>query len=299
MMFGFRDKFGYSECMKCESLQIDVMPAELGRYYPGNYYSLSNGPVHRSNNPLIRFLVKKRNSHLLGELNLIGLAMSKLKPNHALDLLIKLGVKRHHRILDVGCGTGSLLSTMAGFGYLHLEGVDPFVEADIRGDGYRIQKAQLREVSRQFDVVMFHHSLEHVFDPIAELSHVGQILSPGGMCIVRIPMPSSEAWKTYQEHWVNLDAPRHLALLSRRGMVIAAGKASLRINQTMDDSSAFQFWGSEQYLKDIPLFSPTSYAVSPSKSIFSPEQIEKFSQKAKDLNSQSRGDWTVFVLGKA
>jgi hypothetical protein len=34
-------------------------------------------------------------------------------------------------VVAMGCGNGFLLSAMAGFDYLHLEGVDPFIEADI------------------------------------------------------------------------------------------------------------------------------------------------------------------------
>src|ERR1035437_10617754 len=39
MMFGLRDEFTYFECAVCGCVQIQDIPADLGRYYPQNYYS--------------------------------------------------------------------------------------------------------------------------------------------------------------------------------------------------------------------------------------------------------------------
>ena len=44
MMFGLRDRFLYGECRDCGSLVLLDPPADLGPYYPPDYYSLSPRP---------------------------------------------------------------------------------------------------------------------------------------------------------------------------------------------------------------------------------------------------------------
>ena len=61
---------------------------------------------------------------------------------------------------------------------------------------------------------MFHHSFEHLPDPIETLERVYRLMPSGGNCLIRIPLVSSEAWKKYGPHWVQLDAPRHFFLYS-------------------------------------------------------------------------------------
>lgn len=75
-----------------------------------------------------------------------------------------------------------------------------------------------------------------------------------------------------------------------------AKETGFRIIRVAYDSSEFQFWGSEQYLKDIPLSDPRSYPRNPDASIFSKEQIQTFTEDALRLNSQERGDQAAFVL---
>jgi hypothetical protein len=115
---------------------------------------------------------------------------------------------------------------------------------------------------------------------------------------VGMPTTSSYAWKHYGVNWVQLDAPRHLFLYSIESMKRLAEKADLVLDEIIYNSSDFQFWGSEQYLRDIPLLSDRSYGVNPSQSIFSDNQINEFKQKAKKLNLLNQGDQAAFYLKK-
>ena len=81
-------------------------------------------------------------------------------------------------------------------------------------------------------------------------------------------------------------------------MRFLAEKAGLKLEQVIYDSSEFQYWGSEQYLKDIPLFSANSYLENPSKSIFRKSDIRAYSKKAKELNKNNQGDSCAFFLKK-
>jgi hypothetical protein len=55
---------------------------------------------------------------------------------------------------------------------------------------------------------------------------------------------------------VQLDAPRHLHLPTRRAVEILAAESGLRLLQAVDDSGPFQIWGSELYRRDIALSGP-------------------------------------------
>lgn len=114
--------------------------------------------------------------------------------------------------------------------------------------------------------------------------------------IVRTPVCDGFAWRTYGVDWVQLDAPRHLFIPTRAGMQRIAGRAGMRVVQSFDDSSAFQFWGSEQYRRGVPLHDPRSYADNPATDLFTDDQIRAWEQCASALNRARDGDSTCFVL---
>jgi 2-polyprenyl-3-methyl-5-hydroxy-6-metoxy-1,4-benzoquinol methylase len=57
-------------------------------------------------------------------------------------------------------------------------GIDPFLEQSIEYEnGLRILKKTIREVEGEWDVIMFHHSVEHLPDPLETLQSVTELLS--------------------------------------------------------------------------------------------------------------------------
>ena len=124
-------------------------------------------------------------------------------------------------------------------------------------------------------------------------------LASRGTILVRVPLVSSYAWEKYAVAWVQLDAPRHFFLHSPRSLARAAEQAGLRIVQVTYDSTDFQFWGSEQYLRDIPLLGKGSYGQGLEGSIFSPEEIQRYRTLADELNANERGDQAAFYLKRA
>ena len=148
------------------------------------------------------------------------------------------------------------------------------------------------------DFIILHHSFEHMAEPLSVLKKIYQLLLPNGYVLIRIPVSSSYAWREYDLNWVQLDAPRHLFLHSIESMQLLAKQAGFQMKDIVFDSSAFQFWGSEQYLHDIPLRADNSYLVNPDKSIFTPVQIENYKRRAKELNDKNDGDSACFYLYK-
>src|SRR5690349_10136970 len=91
-------------------------------------------------------------NRIMHQSNALGSYLSRLKPNLVLDLLRASGVQIHHRILDVGCGAGMWLSSLANAGFLHLFGVDLFIAGDTNlPNGVTIRKGQISEVDGIYD----------------------------------------------------------------------------------------------------------------------------------------------------
>jgi SAM-dependent methyltransferase len=227
----------------------------------------------------------------------IGRMLFSLFPAEDLRLLSACQLTKKSSILDVGCGAGLLLHRLKNAGFENVMGADPYIKNDIKyKNGLVIHKKELSKIEECWDLIMFHHSLEHISDQQSTLNAVSVKLNKGGTCLIRIPTVSSYAWQHYRVNWVQLDAPRHLYLHSEESISIAAEKAGLKINNSYRDSTDFQFWGSEQYIKDIPLESQNSYSKSPEGSIFSKEDIASFKKRGWELNDSNMGDQAVFYL---
>jgi SAM-dependent methyltransferase len=299
MMLGLRESFEYFECGGCSSLQIGEIPRDMARYYPSHYYSYGDPPAPRLG-PLGRWLKRRRDAGIILRRDLLGRLLSRVRPAPSLAPLGELGLRRNTRILDVGSGAGHLLGALEGIGFVHLLGIEPYLPADrVPVKGPRVLRRTLFECRGTFDLVMFHHSFEHVPDPAGTLRHVAGLLAPRGTCLLRVPTASSYAWREYRTDWVQLDAPRHFHLFSIEGLARLAEATGFRVARSWDVSSAFQFWGSEQYQMDIPLLSDRSYARNPGASPFGPAQIREFERRAERLNARREGDEIAVCLKRA
>lgn len=299
MMFGYRDEFEYIECFKCGCLQISEIPINLEKYYPDRYYSLS---IHSQSilSKASSFLKQKRFVFCLIKRGIMGNITTKMYgvPD-IINVLNKAKPSLDSKILDVGCGAGHLLLGLRECGFLYLTGIDPFISDDIcYKNGVRIYKKKICELTGQYDFIILNHSFEHMPDPVSIFQSLSLRLATNGLIIIRIPLVSSFAWRYYKTNWVQLDAPRHLFLHSTNSIEILAEIAGLRVESIEFDSNAFQFWGSEQYQRDIPLYHEKSFLKSRRRSIFTRSKIVEFEIRSAELNADKNGDQATIYIRK-
>ncbi len=296
MQFGTRDEFVYCQCSNCECLQITNPPENLSKYYPNDYFSFQ---INKE-----KFLKEKlnifRDRYAFGLNSFIGKILFKKygEPTYV-GWLKAVGVNLNSKILDVGCGTGKLLFRMGNTGFTNLTGIDAFIEKNIfYKNGVKIYKKNLSKIDGKYDLIMMHHSLEHLEDQHAVFKKLSSMLGSGKFLLIRIPVCSSFAWRNYKENWFALEAPRHFYNHSKKSLSYLADKYGFEIFKTAYDSRSIQFWGSEQYKKGIPLMDKKSYFVNPGESIFTSAQIDEFEEETKKLNRNGDGDQACFYLKK-
>jgi len=305
-MFGAKEDFEYSVCADCGSLSLISIPEDMAAYYPANYYSVDLDPEEALGAPGVRqFAELVIGSVLWGRGVVSGIATSVI-PRRQLRTLVSLlrSIRRaslvngkETRVLDVGCGSGMLVFALGLAGVRDVVGIDPFLSAEKElSTGGRLKRQDLNQVEGRFDLIMFHHSFEHLSDPEASLREALKRLTPEGRVLIRMPTPSSHAFETYGAAWVQLDAPRHLVVFSRRGLGSLCGRVGGAVVSVDDDSTGFQFWGSEQCRRGIPLMDAQSVFVSRRDAPFTKAQLRRWERQSVALNHTGRGDQAAWVI---
>ena len=297
MMLGIRTTFHYSECAACGSVRLIDPPDDFNMYYPRDYYSFEEPqPENGLKNAMVARVRLLRDRTYLGEGGWMGRILTQWYDNPVLRATLRLKLNASTRILDVGCGSGKLLLRLHELGFKSLTGIDPFISKDVRyGANVWIRKGLLEDIKNEnWDVIMFHHSLEHVPDPLTTLQAAKGLLSVGGQCLVRLPVVSW-AWKHYGPSWVGLDPPRHFWLPTDKGMRILAESVGLEITRVEYDSDGLQFWGSELYSRDHA-YAEVCSGESKLRQHFTRKQLAEFRQNAKVLNRKGIGDSAAFFM---
>ncbi|MCK7536792.1 MAG: class I SAM-dependent methyltransferase [Marinilabiliales bacterium] len=157
-------------------------------------------------------------------------------------------------VLDVGCGSGIILYDLKELGFRHLLGVDPYIKEDIEHrNGLKILKKNIHEVDGKRDLAMFHHSFEHIPDPMETMKSVSRLPSHGGV------LRGSGSRRYLPAHgnitgrdWVQLDAPEtFLSFILIKSIELLAGMTDPTLEKAIYDSTEFQFWGSEYSIGGI------------------------------------------------
>jgi len=194
-----------------------------------------------------------------------------------------------------------LLYSLNKAGLKNLIGIDLYIKREIINNDIKVYKKSIYDLpnNQKFDLIMFNHSFEHIYEQLQTISKVYNLLSEGGACLIRMPIKTDYIWNQYGIHWVQIDAPRHFFVHTPKSFELLVEKSDLFTKEIVYDSTEFQFWGSEQYKENISLNEKDSYLIKPDKSIFKDEQIQEYRKMAKELNKNGQGDQVAFILKKS
>lgn len=304
MMFGTGEEFCYFECAECGCLQLVNPPDDLSRFYPDDrYYSLQSSPARSPfENPLRRWMKRRRDAALLFHRGGVFGWLAARYPNPGIaDVqrwLFPTRVRSYQaRLLDVGCGRGVTLFRLAELGFRSLTGVDPFLPEEIRQSPVRILACPLDSLAGEtFDLVMFHHSFEHLPHPQAVLGLVRELLADDGMCLVRMPIVSRGPWRRYGTDWAEIDAPRHVFLHTELSLSLLAEDAGLLLVHVDYEAEPFSYAASEMYRRNIPLYSEENHRLRHWREVFSQREIEEFETLARTYNVPGWAGRAAFYL---
>jgi 2-polyprenyl-3-methyl-5-hydroxy-6-metoxy-1,4-benzoquinol methylase len=294
MMYGTRAEFDYFECSACKCLQIAEVPANLSQYYPEGYSGYIP-PKESDYKGLAGWFKKTRYQSATLRDSVLASLFSALFPAKRYTLLSRFKLTKDSAILDVGCGFGRYLYALYSVGMKNVRGVDPFVEPITYPNGYRVEQKYIGEVTGKWDLIIYNHAFEHVPDPLHNLKAVEKLLADQGKCVIRIPTVSSYAWPHYREHWVQLDAPRHLFIHSIESMQLLANQANMVLEEVVYDSEDFQFSLSEKYKAGYSMYEQPA-----EKESYLKRKVTRFvnRRRANRLNAAKQGDQAAFILSK-
>jgi 2-polyprenyl-3-methyl-5-hydroxy-6-metoxy-1,4-benzoquinol methylase len=137
------------------------------------------------------------------------------------------------RVLDVGCANGDFLKVARSRGWQVL-GADPSVAraqveaAGIQLVGTTVQDADVEEGS--LDAITFWDVLEHVTDPVADLTRARKLLKPQGVLALTVPDSSNTLARVSGRRWFGYKtAGEHLQFFTGESLAKAFAKAGLTL----------------------------------------------------------------------
>ena len=288
-MIGLNEDFIYHQCKECGHTHLGKIPTDIGQYYKEeNYYSF-----RQQKTSFARQLKKIKN---VGTKKAVQLKMkNSFFLSASLNALLTIdGINTTCKILDFGCGIGKFVYELRDAGFTEAVGYDLFLKHDFQNKGSIYLTNDLKKFDKsQWDVITLNHVFEHLENPFDVLAELQNKLLPGGKIVLRLPVIDSLAYEKYKENWVQFDAPRHINLFTRKSIKLAIKKnTNFKIVNMYDDSSHFQFTGSDLYLEKKTLQPKDNNFYKRLTSI----KTYYYYYLSKKLNRQNRGDQITVVL---
>lgn len=245
-LFGAPLAWRFVVCQACETVRLDPRPEGSGyaRVYTPSYSARKSAvPSRKPQGSRRRLTSVVRQSILATTLGyaypdfagsrLVGFFAARIPflRNPTVDGVMGIPHQDGGQLLDIGCGVGQLLGSVASLGW-KATGIDTDDRVvDIcrqRGLDARVGSLeQHRFPAEHFDVVTMRHVLEHVPRPDLLLTEIVRILKPGGRLVIVTPNVASLGHATFGRFWLGLDVSRHVNLFTPRSLIDLLGRSRL------------------------------------------------------------------------
>jgi SAM-dependent methyltransferase len=225
---------------ECGLIWLDPMPLEedIGRAYANYFTHAAPGPAPEPQRPASiprRAANLFRSAYLAHRFNYGEGAGKRFRWLLALPILLSriecdgldiplryLAVPQKGRMLDVGCGDGSMLKLAEELGW-DAEGVDFDADAvaNARRKSLTVRAGALADQKYRddsFDLVLMSHVIEHVPDPLGTMREIRRVLRPGAVLAVTTPNAASMGHGRFGRDWRGLEPPRHLNIFTGAAM---------------------------------------------------------------------------------
>jgi 2-polyprenyl-3-methyl-5-hydroxy-6-metoxy-1,4-benzoquinol methylase len=200
---GSGDYFSHVSCDACGHVYMNPQPteSEIAIMYPADYGTFSG--KFRGN---LNLLARIKNSVNLKRFSRVAGVLPKSAC-----------------VLDVGCGNGELLRTLAGTRPdLKLFGLDWHFPGETRREleaaGIQLIEGTLESVvlpEEHFDLVLMYQLIEHLWEPRIGLMRLAQALKPGGRIAIETPDTDGYDRRFFAGGtWGGYYVPRHLNLFN-------------------------------------------------------------------------------------
>ena len=146
------------------------------------------------------------------------------------------------RVLDYGCGSGKMLDQLQAVGWSTF-GFEP---------GLKVAFARHQEVvelpgAPTFDLVIVHHVLEHLLNPLEVLRALAGSMAEGGVLHLSVPRLDAVDRHAGRGYFIR-PGSKHILAFTRDCLVILLARVGLRVLETVNDAEL------NRQLTRLPLF---------------------------------------------
>jgi len=192
-----KEFFNLAKCRICGLVYLNPRPSEkeINEYYPSWYHSRADAK---------RLDIEKT--------KIWGISWRAAMKKKAEPIL---KYKKGGKILDVGCGDGSLLKFLKEIGWQTF-GVEPhetsslYAQRILRLNVFYGRLGEANYPEESFDVITLLHVLEHLHDPSQVLKKAFLLMKRDGILIIEVPNFGSFEAKIFRSKWVGISPPLHL-----------------------------------------------------------------------------------------
>jgi SAM-dependent methyltransferase len=197
------------------------------------------------------------------------------------------------RILDVGCGNGAILEGVDARWEKYGVEISHYAVKEAQGFG-NIHEGDLRSAcydSSSYDVILLFHVIEHMTDPLAEVSEIYRILKNDGLLIIGTPDFDCACARRYGDHFRLLHDKTHISLFSNDSLTRMLADVGFQVIHTDFPFFETKYFTSENLLKlfDCGKTSPPFYGNIMTKYCkkLTREQLSKRIQRLSEIQKNT------------